>query len=379
MMKPKNAVLMSWLTFFCLTLTAAEERAGIEKIIRANIGWALTKDRPLLESTMAHDERLFIFNPDSKATAGWEQFAKNFDFWMDPRFKATGLDIRDMRIDFSPRGKVAWWSCILDDLYEWDGKAGAWKDTRWTGVLEKCDGRWRIVQMHFSFASDKVIADAKARLQKQGADALRAAMDYIEGWYNGDAARVEKVLHPQFVRRIAAVTVAGDDFFWHQDRARFLEAVRSGGDNATPADQRQIKTAVCDLARTTATVRIDSAYYVEYLSLVKMRDQWQIVNVLWENVPNDKQESAIDFSVLADYAGIYRNEEGGEWTVTVEGKRIFLRQGNFPRIEFFPESETAFFTKGYKSAITFVRNGSGTVVQLIKHLNFRDFAFEKIK
>ena len=180
------------------------------------------------------------------------------------------------------------------------------------------------------------------------------------------------------MRRIAAVTVAGDDFFWQQDRARFLEAVRDGGDRATPADQRQIKALVRDLARTTASVRIDSAYYVEYLSLVKMRDQWQIVNVLWENVPNDKKESAIDFSVLADYAGMYRNEEGGEWTVTVEGKRIFLRQGNFPRIEFFPESETTFFTKGYKSAITFVRNGSGTVVQLIKHLNYRDFAFEKI-
>ncbi len=153
------------------------EREIVAQVIRNNIGWALTKDRPLLESTMVHDERLFIFNPDSGSTVGWERFAKNFDFWMDPRFKATGLDIRDLRIDFSPAGDAAWWSCILDDLYEWDGRAGAWKDTRWTGVLEKAEGKWRIVQMHFSFASDKVAAAVKEKLAKESASPPDAKKD----------------------------------------------------------------------------------------------------------------------------------------------------------------------------------------------------------
>ena len=175
------------------------------------------------------------------------------------------------------------------------------------------------------------------------------------------------------------MTVAGDDFFWHQDRAQFLEAVRRGGDKATPVDQRQIKATVRDLARTTATVRVDSAYYVEYLSLVKMRDRWQVVNVLWENVPNDKKEAAIDFRVLADYAGTYRNEAGAVWQVIVEGNRIFLKPPAEPRIEIFPEAETEFFTKGYKSGVTFVRDAAGKVVQLVKHVNYRDFAFKKIK
>lgn len=374
---------------FCLALACALPAATaakvpgdlpvIEKVIRDSISWALTKDRPLMESTIAHDGRLFIFNPDSEITIGWDQLAKNFDFWLDPRFKATKTDIRDMRIDVSPSGVTAWWSCILDDLGEWEGRPIGWKDTRWTGVLEKREGKWLIVQMHFSFASDKVIAEAKARMQSLGADALRAALDYVEGWYEGDAAKVERVLHPQFVRRIAAVTVAGDDFFWHQDRIQFLEMTRRGGDKATPADQRQIKAAVRDLARTTATVRVDSAYYVEYLSLVKLCDRWQIVNVLWENVPNDKKEAAIDFRVLADYAGIYRNETGDEWRVTVDGKRIFLQQRNDPRIEFFPESESEFFTKGYKSGITFARDASGKVTHFVKHLNYRDFTFTKVE
>ncbi len=149
----------------------ADEKAVITKVIRDNIAWALTKDRPLAESTMAHDERLFIISPTSEITIGWSQQVKGFDFWMDPRFKATSCDIRDMRLDVSRSGDVAWWSCVLDDLCEWNGKPVGWKDTRWTGVLEKRDGKWLIVQMHFSFASDVVEAKVKARLEAEKAGA----------------------------------------------------------------------------------------------------------------------------------------------------------------------------------------------------------------
>jgi hypothetical protein len=137
------------------------ERAAIEKTIRASIGWALTKDRPLLEGVLAHDDRLFMFQPNARSTiVGWDQFVKQFDFWMDPRFRVTHFEIRDLRIDISRSGDVAWWSCILDDLGEWDGKPIGWKNARWTGVLEKRNKRWLIVQMHFSFAADKSPAAA---------------------------------------------------------------------------------------------------------------------------------------------------------------------------------------------------------------------------
>jgi ketosteroid isomerase-like protein len=138
---------------------APADRAAVEQTIRDSIGWALTKDRALLERVIAHDPALFIFHPDSKSTVvGWEAFTKNFAFWMDPRFKATSFDVRDLRVTFSRGGDVAWFSGILDDLAEWDGKPAGWKDTRWTGVLEKRAGNWAIVQMHFSFASDRPAA-----------------------------------------------------------------------------------------------------------------------------------------------------------------------------------------------------------------------------
>ena len=134
----------------------ARRRQLVEETVRDSIAWALTKDRARLEEIIAHDDDYFSFHPGGlEGVHGYAEFERGFDFWMDPRFEATRTDVRDFRCHFSPSGEVAWFSAILDDCYRWDGEPGCWKDTRWTGVLEHREGRWQIMQMHFSFASDR--------------------------------------------------------------------------------------------------------------------------------------------------------------------------------------------------------------------------------
>jgi len=135
----------------------AGERQAIERTIRGSIGWALTKDRELLESCLAHDPDFFIFHPDSQGTiTSWPAFTQLVDrVFMRPEFKATGYELRDLRIGLSASGRAAWFSCFLDDFGEWAGEPMAWRNARWTGVLDRRDGRWVIVQMHFSFPTDR--------------------------------------------------------------------------------------------------------------------------------------------------------------------------------------------------------------------------------
>ena len=134
----------------------ARQRQLIEQTVYDSIAWALTKDRARLESIIAHDDDYFSFHPGGlDGVHGYTQFERGFELWMDPRFEATSTDVRQFRCSLSRSGEVAWFSAILDDCYTWDGEPGCWKDTRWTGVLEKRDGQWLIVQMHFSFASDR--------------------------------------------------------------------------------------------------------------------------------------------------------------------------------------------------------------------------------
>ena len=147
------------------------DRETVYEIIHDTIGWALTKDRARLESILAHDDDFFIFHPQWDGTiVGWDAFVKLFDVYMDPRFKATHMEIRGTRINFSRSGETAWFSTILDDFGEWDGRPAQWKDTRWTGVLERRDGKWLMVQMHFSFAADKVLAEAEGRAAETTSD-----------------------------------------------------------------------------------------------------------------------------------------------------------------------------------------------------------------
>lgn len=132
------------------------ERAIIEQVINDAIGWALTKNKTRLFEIMAHDENFFIFHPDSKSTIiGFDAFRDLAErAWMTDAFKATDFAIRDLRLQFSESGTVAWYACLLDDHGEQNGKRVGWDNCRWTGVIEKRNGKWVIVQMHFSFATD---------------------------------------------------------------------------------------------------------------------------------------------------------------------------------------------------------------------------------
>ena len=135
---------------------SAEERDEVRKVIHDSIGWALTKDINRLFSIVAQDEDFFIFHPDSKSTIiGFEAFKQLGErVWMKDAFRATDFAVKELRINFSASGLVAWYSAFLDDHAEWDGKPGGWDNVRWTGVLEKRNGKWIIVQMHFSFPQD---------------------------------------------------------------------------------------------------------------------------------------------------------------------------------------------------------------------------------
>ena len=135
---------------------SANNERQIIKTLHDSFGWALTKDRALFESVFARDNDFFTYFPDSTSTVqGWQQFEKFLEDWMDPRNKATGYNIRNLRLVISKTGDVAWFSAIVDDEGEFDGKPWGTKDIRWTGVLEKRSGGWKICQQHMSEANDK--------------------------------------------------------------------------------------------------------------------------------------------------------------------------------------------------------------------------------
>ncbi len=137
-------------------INPATEKAGIEQVIKNSILWAATKDTQMLYQCFLQDTTLFWFSPDNAGTVdGFASFQKQVEeVFLNSAFRAVRAEFKDLRISLSRGGECAWWSCYLDDFNEWNGRPANWENVRWTGVLEKIDGSWKIVQMHFSHASE---------------------------------------------------------------------------------------------------------------------------------------------------------------------------------------------------------------------------------
>jgi len=136
-----------------------DEIREIEKIIQAHIEWAVNnKDRQTLFSTIIENEELFLYQTDSKSTiTGIREFTDLVDtIFMSGDFKALRTEIKNVRIHVSSTMRTAWFSCILNDYNEYQGNPFVWENVRWTGILEKIGGRWKIFQMHFSKAEDLI-------------------------------------------------------------------------------------------------------------------------------------------------------------------------------------------------------------------------------
>jgi ketosteroid isomerase-like protein len=145
----------------CETMTTQIDRdleiAAVTDAINGSIKWCFPdKDRERMCKYTARDSSFFMFQPDSRSTIkSFDEFLAYADkIFFDPRFKPLSSEIKDLRVNLSRGGDVAWFSCLLDDFGEWDGQPVGWKDARWTGVLEKRDGDWLLVQQHFSLASN---------------------------------------------------------------------------------------------------------------------------------------------------------------------------------------------------------------------------------
>jgi ketosteroid isomerase-like protein len=138
-------------------LDISAEKAEISRVIHASIGWAMNKDKELVFGVFADDPELFWFSPRDDGTVhGYKAFVDMTEgFFMHEDFKAVRYEIRELSINLSRSGDAAWYHARLDDYNEWKGQPANWENVRWTGVLEKRGGRWVIVQMHFSDASDK--------------------------------------------------------------------------------------------------------------------------------------------------------------------------------------------------------------------------------
>ena len=113
----------------------------------------------------------------------------------------------------------------------------------------------------------------------------QTALDYIQGWYAGDATRMEGALHPELAKRIVRTDSLGNHRLDQQSAMTLVQGTRNGYGKSTPQADRHDDVRILDIYRNAASVRIDASYWVDYLQLARWHGRWLIVNVLWELKP----------------------------------------------------------------------------------------------
>lgn len=113
----------------------------------------------------------------------------------------------------------------------------------------------------------------------------QAALDYIDGYYTGDAARMERAIHPELAKRIVRTSPEGRQMLMQMSAATLIQGTRDGGGRDTPDSLRHKDVTILDIYQNAASAKIYASYWVDYLQLAKWHGRWVIVNVLWEMHP----------------------------------------------------------------------------------------------
>jgi hypothetical protein len=113
----------------------------------------------------------------------------------------------------------------------------------------------------------------------------QAALDYVEGWYEGNAERMERALHPDLAKRIVRTAPDGRGRVDHMGALSLVQGTRSGWGKKTPADKQQKDVTLLDVYGNAASVKVVASEWIDYLHMGKVNGRWVIVNVLWELKP----------------------------------------------------------------------------------------------
>jgi len=114
----------------------------------------------------------------------------------------------------------------------------------------------------------------------------QTALDYIEGYYEGNAERMERALHPDLAKRIVRIDQStGKNKLENMTAPRLVQVTQMMRGRPTPKEKQQKDVTILDVFENAASVKIVAAEWIDYLHISKFDGRWVIVNVLWEMKP----------------------------------------------------------------------------------------------
>ena len=139
-----------------------------------------------------------------------------------------------------------------------------------------------------------LLSPLAARAQSSAqSEAVRAAvLDYVEGIYTVDHARIERSVHPDLAKRGFFVKKGETAYSPHtMTFAQLVELAKNYNKDGHVAKDAPKEVVVYDISDQTASVKLTAVWGIDYMHLAKYDGKWKIINVLWQTPPKKETSS----------------------------------------------------------------------------------------
>ena len=105
--------------------------------------------------------------------------------------------------------------------------------------------------------------------------------DYVDGYFDGDAERMRRALHPELVKRCRGIEGDDPDALDTLSGQDMIDATAGGEGSSMNLADRQVEIDITYLSGGIAAATCTCAAFVDLLHLIRMPEGWRIVNAAW--------------------------------------------------------------------------------------------------
>ncbi|MBN1939737.1 MAG: nuclear transport factor 2 family protein [Candidatus Aminicenantes bacterium] len=189
---------------------------------------------------------------------------------------------------------------------------------------------------------------------------IQTARDYGDGFYAGDAVRMERAIHPDFNKVVTMVFPPTKGIYvGYSSFTDLVELARAGVAISDPV--RTIDPRVLWIDGDIACAKLTSPMFNDYLQMVKIDGDWKIINVLWTQGPEVPSRQPL--------TGFDPEKENAAAAKTAEDFVVGALSGDAVRVEaaLHPEVSRAVFQKDPQSGrVRISRNGFSALVEPVR-------------
>ena len=112
----------------------------------------------------------------------------------------------------------------------------------------------------------------------------RAALDYIESQHVPNPGQMERALHPRMVKRTFWTDKTTNKDYVRETTTESMvilaESYNKKGDKFPTSPKKEVK--FLDVSERTASLKLITDEWIDYMHLTKLNGSWKIINVLWQ-------------------------------------------------------------------------------------------------